>query len=525
MSYIVNKTDGTVLTTLLDGTTNNDTGLTLIGRNYTSYGEIQNENFVRLLENFASTLPPGQSVGFVPLAGQLWWDTANQRLRVYNGTDFINVSERIVGNTAPASSKTGDQWWDTANKQLKVNDGTEWILINPPYSASQGKSGSIVETVTDSSANPHTVVNTYTNGKLISVASYDPTFLTGEYDQFSYIMPGINLASNVTINGTVDNTLKLGGFWANAYPRTAVRTDFLSDVSIGGNIVLGTANVYMSSDALVIKNAGVDGNVDVYVNSFLGNIRALRIVGSNGQLLVSGNPTTVNSVANKGYVDTAYDALSSSLASNIVAVNTSIDQLSTDLYVALSSNVTVLSNEIDQLTTNTENNILVLNSALDANVASINAALAADEVRLDNLESVIDYKAFVDSPAFIGTPTAPTASPNNNSTRIATTQYVDSSASTITNYVNGQISALATTTATNLVNGLATKAGLSAPAFTGSPTADTPSASDNSTKLATTAYVRGAITGPSARWQGSRYTVSASGPTGGDDGDFWFQVG
>jgi hypothetical protein len=83
MSYIINKTDGNVLVTLLDGTTNSDTGLTLIGKNYVTYGEIQNENFIRLLENFSNASPPGISVGFTPIQGQLWWDKSNQLLKVY----------------------------------------------------------------------------------------------------------------------------------------------------------------------------------------------------------------------------------------------------------------------------------------------------------------------------------------------------------------------------------------------------------------------------------------------------------
>jgi hypothetical protein len=59
------------------------------------------------------------------------------------------------------------------------------------------------------------------------------------------------------------------------------------------------------------------------------------------------------------------------------------------------------------------------------------------------------------------------------------------------------------------------------PAFTTSPTAPTQSYSDNSTKLATTAWVRNAT----QYWDGSRKYVSASAPTSGDgaDGDFWFQ--
>ena len=165
--YNLYKTNGELYTSLPDGTPDTNTGLTFIGRNFIEYGEIQNQNFLRLLENFASNLPPGESIGFAPIPGQLWYDAGNNRLRVYDGTNFVNVSESSVGSSAPSDSKTGDQWWDTTNKQLKVNDGTQWVLINPPYTAAQGKSGSIVETVTDGSSVTHTVVNTYTNNQLI----------------------------------------------------------------------------------------------------------------------------------------------------------------------------------------------------------------------------------------------------------------------------------------------------------------------------------------------------------------------
>lgn len=69
------------------------------------------------------------------------------------------------------------------------------------------------------------------------------------------------------------------------------------------------------------------------------------------------------------------------------------------------------------------------------------------------------------------------------------------------------------------------KSNIANPAFTGIPTADTAAPDTNTTQLATTAFVQSAITGNSARWQGSRYTVSSNAPTGGDNGDFWFQIG
>ena len=525
MSYIVNKTDGSVLTTLLDGTTNTETGLTLIGRNYTSYGEIQNENFIRLLENFASTLPPGQSVGFAPLAGQLWWDTTNQRLRVYNGSTFVNVSERTVGATAPGAVKTGDQWWDTADRQLKLYNGSAWTVINPPYSTSQGKTGSLVETVTDTSLSSHTVVNTYTNNRLIAVSSYDASFQTGSYDQFSFINPGITLAANVMLHGNVMNSLQLGGSWANAFPRTTARTDFLSDLGIAGNLVISNANISYSSNNLVITNSVTGGGIDLYVNAFAGNTRAMRVSGTTGLITVAANPTVDLGIATKGYIDNIESVLTVGLTSNIANVDASVAQLRSDTFSALTTNVSILTSATNQLRTDTNANVAALDTAFTANVATIESNLANKTSRIASLEGDIVLKSTIASPAFSGNATAPTPTANDNSTRIATTEYVDAADLIGTNYTNTLVNALATTTAANLAVGLSGKSNSISPAFSGNATSDTPASTDNSTKIATTAFVRGAITGSLTRWQGSRYTVSTSGPSGGDDGDFWFQVG
>ena len=67
MAYKLNKTDGTLLTELVDGqidTTSSD--LTLIGRNYVGFGEAFNENLIKLLENFASSGAPS-----TPIKGQM----------------------------------------------------------------------------------------------------------------------------------------------------------------------------------------------------------------------------------------------------------------------------------------------------------------------------------------------------------------------------------------------------------------------------------------------------------------------
>ena len=87
MAYIVNKTDGTILTTIVDGTIDNTSSLTLFGKSYSGFGELLNEDLVRLLENSASTASPA-----APLRGELWFDTATNQLKVYDGSAFKPAS-------------------------------------------------------------------------------------------------------------------------------------------------------------------------------------------------------------------------------------------------------------------------------------------------------------------------------------------------------------------------------------------------------------------------------------------------
>ena len=88
MAYSIEQTNGELLTTIEDGDADTiTTSLALPGRNFISYGEMLNENFVHLLENFSNAAEPLQ-----PLLGQLWYDSANHALKVWNSTAWINVS-------------------------------------------------------------------------------------------------------------------------------------------------------------------------------------------------------------------------------------------------------------------------------------------------------------------------------------------------------------------------------------------------------------------------------------------------
>ena len=166
MSYQLNKTDGTLLTDLIDGQIDTtSTNLVLVGRNYSGYGEFFNENFIKLLENFANSAAPSN-----PLTGQTWWDNADQRLKVYDGTVWKASGGPIVQTTRP-QMVAGDLWIDNLNNQVYAFDGTDLMLMGPQYTESQGKSGFEIGSILDSQSRSRTVAYLYVGGTLSAVIS------------------------------------------------------------------------------------------------------------------------------------------------------------------------------------------------------------------------------------------------------------------------------------------------------------------------------------------------------------------
>jgi len=124
------------------------------------------------------------------------------------------------------------------------------------------------------------------------------------------------------------------------------------------------------------------------------------------------------------------------------------------------------------------------------------------------------------SPALSGTPTAPTAAANTNTTQIATTAFVLGQASSTTPNVDGTGAVGTSNTfarADHVHPTDSSRAPLASPALTGTPTAPTASTGDNSTKIATTAYVRSetymtwscAVAGTTAVTQYCNWTLPA----------------
>ena len=218
MPYILNKTNGTKLAVLEDASLDLTTNLSFVGRNYSGYGEIINENLLKLLENFANTTQPSR-----PLIGQLWFNSSSDQRRLsfcYDGKNFKGLATLRVQSTTPTTSIQGELWWDTANNQLKAFNGATYLTVGPTTVSSAKSSWTFTEeTYIDPTNTPYSIpfIKGNLNGRpsvaitaftdlvttsTIKVTNSDLISSTGENPDFSNgIKRGITLAG-CDINGS-----------------------------------------------------------------------------------------------------------------------------------------------------------------------------------------------------------------------------------------------------------------------------------------------------------------------------------
>ena len=280
MSYKLNKTDGELLVELADGqidTTTTD--ITLVGRNYKGFGESVNENFIKMVENFANTAAPGN-----PLVGQLWYDTSDQRLKLYDGNSFRTAGGPIVSNSQP-NMVAGDIWIDNENNKMYFFDGTDLVLVGPDYDAGQGQTGFEVASVIDISARERVILKIWMGGTLFGIITKEEFRLSGDDkipgypdDPDDVVFPARQLIKKGF--NVVDNT-----FW---YQGTAANARALADAegnSFTSADFLPTGANGVTTGSLRIKNsAGLSvgiGDTEYGVLKIVGSTTTLETQQSN----------------------------------------------------------------------------------------------------------------------------------------------------------------------------------------------------------------------------------------------------
>ena len=252
MAYIVNRFNGTQLTVVEDGTIDQTTDIKFVGRNYSGYGEVQNENYLHLLENFSGTSAPVKA-----LDGQVWYDASTTKLKFYTGSAWKTAGGTEVSASEPVGLDEGDLWWSSTSNQLYGKTaGGEFILVGP-QSAGSGTTQMLSVNVLDApDGNEKTIIVALINDVAIYVISNEEFTLATTQPAGTPVLTGFNvikrgitfintpndgitettesggvdvtgLNNEPIIWGTASNSLKLGGQPASDF-LTATTANFTS---------------------------------------------------------------------------------------------------------------------------------------------------------------------------------------------------------------------------------------------------------------------------------------------------------
>lgn len=362
MSYTINRYNGSQITVVADGTIDSTLSLKLIGKNYAGYGEVQNENFVFLLENFSNSNSPNN-----PLSGQLWFDSANSKLKFYDGSKYRIAGGAEPSATAPVGLTPGEFWYNTTNRQVYVWNGTTYTLVGPQSVAGSGTTQMQSVSVIDDVGANHSVILAVANEQVLYVISPDEFTLNSNLNPisgFSKIGKGITLV-NSTIGGvlgvtsttdqrffgTASNSDKLGGISANEYLR-ASSTTFTSRLKFGdaGFLLGNSEDISFSVIGSTPVLANVLGNIISFRTTVAGQVRIpMELVGAD---IVPGTTNSSNIGSNSKVYNTIFATSFQGIASQSQQVLETVSGLYRSGNTAAAANTVAVRNSSADLFAN-----------------------------------------------------------------------------------------------------------------------------------------------------------------------------
>ncbi len=204
MPYNLKYFDGRAFITLADGVVDQQasSSLYLIGKDVTSYGTIQNDNFLWLLENFAGTVEPVNKV-----QGQIWFDKTSSILKpkVYDGAEWRTFSTIAASSTSATNATVGDLWYDTSRDQLFIkNTLSDYTLVGPESVPGFGKTKFLSRTVKDLTNASHACIVMYVDDAVLGAVSNDEFYVNTSDEIYlagiEVIGRGFNFASGATVS-------------------------------------------------------------------------------------------------------------------------------------------------------------------------------------------------------------------------------------------------------------------------------------------------------------------------------------
>ncbi len=286
-----------------------DTSLTLVGKGYPNYGEKTAENFLHLLENFAGPYPGPNN----PIEGQLWYDTTDPNhkvLRVRDGINWSNASgiyqqsdDPRTSTEAPARLRAGDIWVDTTNYQLKIFNNNDWTLVGPMITEGS-TTGVSVETLYSTSDIPglaqgNPVIKLWSAGDIVAIVTNKGFTPKSVIPGFPELVPGINLRKTKSgtnevpiLSGTARTAqnLEVGKVVYNA--SKFLRIDDTTTREFGGQIVTGKVFFKTPTDSINNEEFG-QGEYGIVINNQSSNTDSKYVQfykGSSNAVILNNHP-------------------------------------------------------------------------------------------------------------------------------------------------------------------------------------------------------------------------------------------
>lgn len=296
MPYSINRYNGTLFTTVEDGTINTVTELKFVGKNYAGYGEAQNENMLHMLENFANETPP-----LKPISGMLWFDVLSNKIKYYDGATWRIPGGAQVSSTEPPEAFEGDIWWNSTTNQMYGRSASgDWILVGP-QATEFGTTQLVSRIVLDISNAEHSIIEALITDAqsetrsvfVISSTEFVLNDIENPIEGFSLIQPGINLADRTItgINygywGTVENADKLGGTPAAGYQLKTDVYEVPNLLTVGGAL-----SVSLTGTQAVVNNTTPDSSIllNVAGNNIL-TVNNVGLIPGEDNVYDIGSPT------------------------------------------------------------------------------------------------------------------------------------------------------------------------------------------------------------------------------------------
>lgn len=333
MAYNISLSNGDLLAVVDDGTADvTSASVALVGKNFSGYGQYQNENFVHLTENFAGeTAPPNQ------LVGQIWFDTNQGELKVWNSESWIAASRPTVVNDNVTDSPHFVVFSDSIAGSPQFKVASSRGIVYMPGSSCFGLGASLPEaklTVSNNNApnladpNSTTTIQAHgRNGEGVEILAdaYGGSISTSNYNASNAATVTLRRSNGSTVApesvkaNDIIGSLQASAHNGTSYSTTRSRISFIASEnwSLGSN---GT-----KIGLYVTENGGTTPTLAATVNPDL-SLQCTGNIATAASLTVAGTAYVSGSVLANGDV-TAYYTSDKDLKTNIEIIENALSKL------------------------------------------------------------------------------------------------------------------------------------------------------------------------------------------------------